>query len=218
MANDDDDKAKAEREAALRAALEGGSGSPLDELARAEEDALAQVQMRENREAEGLGLRGGLGGESTAVARAGEGSELPATTTEGGDDDGADVIPTYMRFVYAGYIAFGMLVAFVANRAADMAWYRLGQWKPELGEPSDELLLPFSAVVGGAVAVYYFRQAKARELAESVAQELSKVTWPTRKEVTSNTFIVIVTTAIATVFFTLMDRFWGFVTNLVYGA
>jgi len=36
--------------------------------------------------------------------------------------------------------------------------------------------------------------------------------------VVNGTFVVIVTTLIATSFFALMDRFWSFVTNLVYGA
>ena len=31
-------------------------------------------------------------------------------------------------------------------------------------------------------------------------------------------FVVIVTTIVSTVFFALMDRFWGFLTNLVYGG
>ena len=31
-------------------------------------------------------------------------------------------------------------------------------------------------------------------------------------------FVVIVTTLVSTIFFALMDRFWGFVTNLVYGT
>ncbi len=51
-----------------------------------------------------------------------------------------------------------------------------------------------------------------------MASELSKVTWPTRTEVTNSTAVVIVTTAVATLFFALMDRFWSFVTNLVYGT
>ena len=59
---------------------------------------------------------------------------------------------------------------------------------------------------------------RARELAEEVAAEMSKVTWPDRTEVTNGTFVVIVTTLVSTVFFALMDRFWGFVTNLVYGG
>jgi preprotein translocase subunit SecE len=36
--------------------------------------------------------------------------------------------------------------------------------------------------------------------------------------VTNSTFVVIVATLASTVFFALMDRFWGFVTNLVYGT
>ena len=47
---------------------------------------------------------------------------------------------------------------------------------------------------------------------------MSKVTWPSRTEVTNGTFVVIVTTLVSTVFFALMDKFWGFVTNLVYGG
>ena len=55
---------------------------------------------------------------------------------------------------------------------------------------------------------------RTRELAEEVASELSKVTWPTRNEVTNSTAVVIVTTLFSTIFFALMDRFWGFLTNL----
>jgi len=36
--------------------------------------------------------------------------------------------------------------------------------------------------------------------------------------VTSSTAVVIVATMFATVFFFLMDKFWSFVTNLVYGT
>ncbi|NJD18304.1 MAG: preprotein translocase subunit SecE [Gemmatimonadetes bacterium] len=49
------------------------------------------------------------------------------------------------------------------------------------------------------------------------AVELAKVTWPTKKEVTRNTAIVIVASLVATFYLALLDRFWGFVTNLVYG-
>ena len=41
--------------------------------------------------------------------------------------------------------------------------------------------------------------------------------WPNRKEVTSSTFIVIVSSAVATLYLALLDRLWAFVTNIVYG-
>ena len=53
-------------------------------------------------------------------------------------------------------------------------------------------------------------------LANEVAEELSKVTWPSRKEVTNSTTVVVLTTVFATVFFALMDRFWSFITDKIY--
>jgi preprotein translocase subunit SecE len=141
--------------------------------------------------------------------------------TEKQQEEQHDVAPTQLghkRFVYAAYLAGGILVAFISTKLVDLAWTRLGQWKPEFGEPKDEITAPLSAVIGAIVALKYWRDQKVRKLAEEVAEELTKVTWPTRKEVTSSTAVVIVATMFATVFFFLMDKFWSFVTNLVYGS
>lgn len=122
------------------------------------------------------------------------------------------------RFVYAGYFAGAIAVAFIMSKVLDYAWYRLQAYKPVVGEPRDEIVMAVSALIGAGAALYYWYRTRARELAEEVATEMSKVTWPNRAEVTNGTFVVIVTTVISTVFFALMDKFWGFVTNLVYGG
>ena len=122
----------------------------------------------------------------------------------------------YQRYVYAAYMAGALLAAFLFAKIGHAAWYRLGQWKTELGEPKDELVFPVAGVLGVAVAVYYWRKAEARKYADEVAEELSKVTWPSRKEVTNSTTVVVLTTLFATVFFALMDRFWGFITDKIY--
>jgi preprotein translocase subunit SecE len=122
----------------------------------------------------------------------------------------------YKRYVYAAYMAGALLTAFLVTKIGHAAWYRLGQWKPELGEPQDELLYPIAAVVGVLVALYYWRKPDARQYANEVAEELSKVTWPSRKEVTNSTTVVVFATLFATVYFALMDRFWGFVTDKIY--
>jgi len=137
------------------------------------------------------------------------------------DDDEGGAAPTQLgarRFVYAAYFAGGIGIAFVVSKILDFAWLKLSQYKPMVGEPQQEVVMPVSALVGIAMAVYYWRRTRARELAEEVADELSKVTWPSKQEVTNGTAVVLVTTAVATIFFALMDRFWGFVTNLVYGS
>jgi preprotein translocase subunit SecE len=131
-------------------------------------------------------------------------------------DEGGPLQLGYKRYVYAAYMAGAMLVAFLAAKIGHAAWHRLAQWKPELGEPTDEYLYVGAAVVGIGTALYYWRKPESRQYANEVAEELSKVTWPSRKEVTNSTTVVIVTTLFATLFFALMDRFWGYITDQIY--
>jgi|SRR4051812_43156115 len=122
----------------------------------------------------------------------------------------------YMRFVYGAYMGGAMIAAFLAAKIGHVSWYKLGQWKPELGEPKDEILYPVAALLGVLVSVYYWRKQEARKYAIEVAEELSKVTWPNRKEVTNSTAVVVATTVVMTVFFALMDQFWRYVTDKIY--
>jgi preprotein translocase subunit SecE len=124
----------------------------------------------------------------------------------------------YKRYVYAGYFAGAIGIAFVCSKLGDFVWQRLALWKPQFGEPRGDVIMPVSALIGVAVAWYYWKQLRTRELAEEVASELSKVSWPSKDEVMSSTAVVIVTTIFSTIFFALMDRFWSFLTNLVYGT
>lgn len=153
------------------------------------------------------------------------GGDVPSEEEEmdgGGEShDVSPVAPTQLgarRFVYAAYFAGAIGIAFLASKVLDFAWLRLQSYKPAIGDPRDEVVMTLAALLGAGAAVYYWFRTRARELAEEVAAEMSKVTWPSRTEVTNGTVVVIVTTIVSTVFFALMDRFWGFVTNLVYGG
>jgi len=148
-----------------------------------------------------------------------EKAEVRGETAEAEADGEPEAAPMqlgYMRFVYAAYMTGAMAVAFLAAKIGHVSWYRLGQWKPELGEPRDEVLYVAAGFVGIATAVYYWRKPEARQYANEVAEELSKVTWPSRKEVTNSTTVVVLTTLFATVFFALMDQFWKYVTDKIY--
>lgn len=158
---------------------------------------------------------------SKALAKAEDDDEAPAA---------GEALPVagpaqlgHRRFVYAAYLAAGIAVAFVLTKMIDFAWYKAGMWKPEyfatLGvEPKDEIIVPLAAIIAIALAVRYWRDLKVRTMAEEVAEELTKVTWPTRDEVINSTTTVIITTIFATVFFALMDQFWLWVTKHVYGS
>lgn len=154
-----------------------------------------------------------------ALARSSSDEEaaLQGELAEGEHEEGAHALQLgYQRFVYAAYMAGAMLVAFLVAKIGHVSWYRLGQWKPEFGEPKDEIVYTVAAVVGVLVALYYWRKPSARQYANEVAEELSKVTWPSKKEVWNSTTVVILTTLFATVFFALMDQFWKYVTDKIY--
>jgi preprotein translocase SecE subunit len=124
------------------------------------------------------------------------------------------------RWVYGGYFAGAIAITFFMSKIIELGWHRLQTWKPGVPDPdaNEPVIMLMSAAIGAGAAAYYWYRTRARQLAEQVADEMSKVTWPSRTEVTNGTFVVIVTTIVSTVFFALMDRFWGFLTNLVYGG
>jgi len=158
---------------------------------------------------------GSKGPSSDALAKSSASDE---EEEEEEDEFGAPAQLGSQRFVFAAYFAGGIAIAFLLSKAISYGWTRLSLWKPMVGEPHDELVMPLAALVGAGVAFYYYRDEQTRTLAEEVASELGQVSWPSRDEVVNSTFVVVVTTFVATAFFALMDRFWGFVTNLVYGA
>jgi len=150
--------------------------------------------------------------EADSKTDEGEASEAGADA----DDGGTPVQLGYQRYVYAAYMAAALIIAFLVAKIGNVAWYRLGQWKPQFGEPVDDILYPVAVAIGIAITLYYWRKQDARQYANEVAEELSKVTWPSRKEVTNSTTVVVLTTVFATVFFALMDRFWSFITDKIY--
>ena len=185
--------------------------------------------------------------EQQADAEAGEGeasfeaagaeSEALATVSEGGiasddgendsDDEGAHTLGSE-RYVHAAFFVAGILAAYIASKTLVLAWNSLANWPAAvravpalvaLGEEQrDSYALVAGAGVGAVTVIQAYRKENVRTWANEVAAELSKVTWPTREAVLNGTLVVVVASAIATVYVTILDRIWSFLTTLVYGA
>ena len=56
------------------------------------------------------------------------------------------------------------------------------------------------------------------EFIQEVRQEVSKVTWPTWKEVWITTLMVLIMVSVASVFFLITDQALGYLVRLVLGA
>lgn len=194
-----------------------------DEAGAKEADAAEESSVREEE-----------AGEESAEARDADDAQTEPLATDAiekkeeapAEDDGGAATPIqlgYQRYVYAAYMAGAIAIAFLCTKFIDFGWFRLAQWKPDWfvtigSDPTDEITVPLSAAIGIGVAVYYWRNKKTRTLIEEIAEELTRVTWPTRQEVTNSTTTVIIATTFATLFFALMDQFWLWVTKHVYGS
>ena len=167
--------------------------------------------------------------ESEALATTSEdGSAIEAEGEEVEDDgDSASALGSE-RYVHAAFFVAGILAAFVASKTLALVWNSLSGWPaavravPQLVSVSEEQRDSYALIAGAAIGtltvVQSYRKENVRTWANEVAAELSKVTWPTREAVLNGTLVVVVASALATVYVTILDRIWSFLTTLVYGA
>ena len=178
--------------------------------------------------------------EETALAiRAGETSSLDASGDEVGappsrsplqrdDDDEAPAQLGVERYVLAAFFATGLVGAYIVGRMIHGIWANLAnrdffsQNVPTLAAVQDDTKTTIGLVLGGIISlvviIYLYRREDIRIWADKVADELNKVKWPTKKDVTNSTLVVIAASTVATLYLALLDRLWAFVTNLVYGT
>jgi preprotein translocase subunit SecE len=142
-----------------------------------------------------------------------------------------DAAPTHLgavRYVHAAFFFAGILVAFLSGKVLALLWNTLAGWPEAVHrvpallryaeDERDSLTMVVGAVVGIIAVIQTYRKERIRTWANEVAAELAKVTWPNREAVTNGTIVVVIASMIATVYVTILDRFWGYLTNLVYGA
>ncbi|MEJ7730659.1 MAG: preprotein translocase subunit SecE [Polyangiaceae bacterium] len=174
------------------------------------------------------------GGESISLSDNGEplaaGAEHAAARV--GDDELSDDAPATQlgveRYVMAAFFAAGLVGAYVVGKTIHGVWAYLSNRAfftnavPTLAAVSDEGKTTIGTVLGGVIALVVvlraYRRPDVRGWADDVASELTKVKWPTKKDVINSTLVVIAASTVATVYLALLDRLWAFVTNLVYGT
>lgn len=132
------------------------------------------------------------------------------------------------RYVNAAFFAGGVLLAFLIGRTLAGLWNTLAEWPaavravPQVLTYAEDERPGYTIVVGALLAliivISIYRKAHVRQWADEVATELYKVHWPDREVVTNGTIVVIVASLFATIYVGILDRIWGFITNLVYGA
>jgi preprotein translocase subunit SecE len=113
------------------------------------------------------------------------------------------------KWVHLTFVALGLPLAFVSVKTVEWAWGYFGR-------PSG--ILPQLLGIGiAALAVFLaWRREDWFEKTAEIVNELTKVTWPTRKETWAATVVVIITTIVFSIFLGIFDLVWSWATALIY--
>src|SRR5688572_17548879 len=110
------------------------------------------------------------------------------------------------------YLCGAVLLFYVCQWSIDWLW---GYFATPPAEITVSLV---SAAVALTVGVVTYRSDRIYTLANEVALELKKVTWPTAKEIRTATIVVIVMSVISAIILGLFDFVWSNLTEMVYGG
>ncbi|HXI58351.1 MAG TPA: preprotein translocase subunit SecE [Polyangia bacterium] len=110
------------------------------------------------------------------------------------------------KFVHITFALAGLLAAFILSRATDWVW-------SYFAKPNDLVINLLAIVVAGTAALVAYRNERVFASIVDVTRELEKVTWPTRKETTAATIVVLVTVLISALILSGFDAIWAFFTN-----
>jgi preprotein translocase subunit SecE len=120
------------------------------------------------------------------------------------------------RWVLLGYLVIFAAGIWLFEKIVALAWDELSLYVEAVPEPTDIPVLAAAVLLSILLVVVLWRHKKARTFADESAAELSKVTWPSRKETYANTVVVIVTSVIAAIILFAFDAAWSWITDLIY--
>ena len=113
------------------------------------------------------------------------------------------------RWVQYVFVLVAAFVLWLADKLITLGWQYFD-------EPNDVVVTVISAAIGFGTALGLYRTEKSHRLVVDVVSELSKVSWPSRKETYASTIVVIVTSIIAAAIVGSFDFVWSAITDLLY--
>jgi preprotein translocase SecE subunit len=113
------------------------------------------------------------------------------------------------RWVQMTFLAIGVLLLWVLDKAITIIWDRFA-------EPEPLLVTAAAAVVASVLTYTFSRQPKVKRISHEIVGELAKVSWPSRQETQISTIVVIITSILAAAIVGAFDAAWAAITDLIY--
>jgi len=121
-----------------------------------------------------------------------------------------------MKYVHAMFFIGGAIIAWLFVQIIETSWIALNLNIASIPPVNQAAVVICGTLAALALVFYLWRDAKINRLSIEIVTELSKVTWPTRKELQAATVVVIILSVIASIILGLFDFFWSAVTDLIY--
>lgn len=122
------------------------------------------------------------------------------------------------RWVQFAYAACAIALAWFLIKASTAIWTMLADSVDAVPEPNATAIALGAGLVAFISAVVAYRSKKVHTFVVEVCVELSKVSWPTRKETWSQTIVVLVVSVIAAIILGVYDAVWSHITDLIYNV
>jgi preprotein translocase subunit SecE len=114
-----------------------------------------------------------------------------------------------VRWVQVAFMGLALFLLWLLDKIATLVWQMFA-------EPNPTLVSVGAALVGGLTSVVLYRNARVHQVTSDVLGELTKVTWPSRRETQAATIVVIIASVIAAVIIGVLDAAWSAVTDVIY--
>jgi preprotein translocase subunit SecE len=122
------------------------------------------------------------------------------------------------RWVQFSYTAAAVTLAWFLIKSSTAVWTILADTVDTVPEPNGTAIAVGSGLVAVIAAVIAYRSKKLHTFVVEVCVELSKVSWPTRKETRSQTIVVLIVSVIAAIILGVYDAVWSHITDLIYNV
>ena len=113
--------------------------------------------------------------------------------------------------VHLMFLCGGLLLLYLLQWTIDWLW---GYF---VRVPSEAVTTVAAGVLALVIGISMYRNERVHGLANEIAVELKKVTWPDAKEVRTATIVVIVMAIITAVILFFFDATWSALTDVIYG-
>lgn len=113
------------------------------------------------------------------------------------------------KWIHMMFVLGGLIACYLAIQITQWVW-------GFFAKPQELYVSLIGIAVAGGGTFALWRNKQMFQKASDIANELAKVTWPTRKETSAATVVVIVTTIIFSAFLGIFDLIWSWATGAIY--